>query len=249
MSAFIATHKSDIVLVRRAFQRKSAKHEPWISLALLMGMAVIFIWLVSLELEVDLWELARKLYEHNPGKLAEILSALIAVVLFTWIPFVRSRDKIVINSTGIAFKTPVPSWFPDIISGWVLPWSRVRDVDIRLSVGASQLILVINDDAGRHRKILIDAWILSEEEPKKPTLKDIFLYQKVLRVTTLEEMKARAETSPLIQALRAKNVVIRYPEAVGTGLMLDLQSSLRTKLAVVVLLGLLFYAIGYFFYQ
>ena len=242
MSAFIATHKPDIVLVRRAFQKKSVRYAPWISLVTLITMAVVFIWLASLVFEVDLWELAIKLYENNPGRLVEILGVLMIMVIHPWISYVLSRDEIVIGSTGIAFKTSIPSWVPSVISGWATPWSRVRSVDIRLLMGASQPTLAITDVAGGHRKILIDAWILSGEEPKKPTLRDAFRYQKTPRFATLEEMKAHAEASPLIQALRANNVAIRYPEAIGTGLMFDLQSNLRTKLVVVALLGLLFYA-------
>lgn len=242
MTVSVPVHRPDTVLVRRAFQQKSAKHAPWVFLALLMTMAAVFVWLMLFKYEGDFWEAARKLYENNPGRLVEILAGLAVTVLYPWIFYVQSRDRIVIDSAGISFQTPVPSWFPEIIRGWVLPWSRIRGVDIRLPMGTSQLILVITDGAGGHKKILIDAWILSGEEPRKPTLRDVFRYQKTPRVGTLEELKTRAEAAPLVQALRANNVAIHYPEAVGTGLMFDLQSNLRTKLVVVVLLGLLFYA-------
>lgn len=238
----IPVPKPDVVLVRRAYQQKSAKHAPWMFLVLLLMMAVMFGWLMLSKYEGDIVGAARKLYENNPMKLVEILVGLAVTVLYPWIFYVQSRDKIIIGSAGVSFYSPVPSWFPEAIRGWTLPWGSIRGVDIRLPMGTPQPVLVITDGIGGHKKILLDAWILSGEVPKKPTLRDVFRYQKERRAATLEELKARAEASPLVQALRANNVAIRYPDAVGTGLMFDLQSNLRTKLVVVMLLSLLFYA-------
>lgn len=153
----------------------------------------------------------------------------------------KAEIKIVISSTGIAYMTSLPTWFPAILNSWNISWSRIKTAEIRLTLGIVQPTLVIND-GGRNRKILIDAWVNVEDKPKKLSLWGMFQQQKTLRAISFEEMKTRVETSPLIQALRAHQVPVAYPHRTDAGLMFDLQSHPRTKVAVAVFLGLLIYA-------
>lgn len=165
------------------------------------------------------------------------------MLLLLLVVYVQKREKIVISATGIAFKTPIPTWFPEFISSWALPWGRIKKAEIRWLRGAPQPALFLVDGV-LSRKILLDAWVREgEKKPiEKPSLGDIFRYQAMPRAPSSEEMKTRVEASPLIQALHAHQVPVDYSVKTGTGMMFDLQSHPRTNVATAVFLGLLAYA-------
>lgn len=246
MSAYTDTHMPEVVLVRRELSKKSVRNGHWALVAvgvLMLVMVVGAVWLLApndLDRPAKLW---RK-WANNPKNILETLVILLVLGAHLAILFVGRRDRLVIGAASIAYETPLPGWLPAILTGWNLPWTRIKKVQIRLPLGTAQPTLVLNDGF-RGRKILVNAWVKQgEEEPKqKPSIQDLFRYRGMPRASSFEEMKTRLEASPLIQALRAHNVPIEYPGQAATGLMFDLQSRPRTNVAMIVFLGLLAYAL------
>ncbi|MBI5612972.1 MAG: hypothetical protein HY942_07900 [Gammaproteobacteria bacterium] len=243
MSASPATN--DIVLVRRAFQTKAAKHAGWIGLATVIILAAV-VWFVFLRVMPDdasILEKIGKSIEGKPWKLLEATANGLLVLFMALAIYIQRREKIVISVTGIAFKTPIPSWFPAFASRWTLPWTRIMKAKVRLPMGTAQPALFLSDGT-KSRKILVNAWVKQgeEEAKQKPSIQDLFRYRGMPRAPSFEDMKVRLEASPLLQALRAHNVPIDYPGSAATGLTFDLQSSPRTNAAMIVFLGLLAYA-------
>lgn len=245
MSAYTDTHTPEIVLVRRGLSKEAVRngHRALVAVGVLMLIMVAgVVWILvpnDPDLPAKLW---RK-WADNPKNILETLGILLVLAAHLVILFVGRRDRLAIGVAGIAYETPLPGWLPAILNGWNLPWTRIKKAKIRLPLGTAQPALFLNDGI-RSRKILVNAWVKKgEEEPKqKPSIQDLFRYRGTPRAPSFEEMKTRIEASPLIQALRAHNVPVEYPEQAATGLMFDLQSHPRTKAAAVVLIGLLIYA-------
>lgn len=245
MSASTTTPAVDIVLVRRAFQTKAAKHAVWVGLAMVIIFAAI-VWLAILRIAPDdtsILEKIGKSIEKDPWKLLEVTANTLLVLLMVLAIYIQRREKIVISISGIAFRTPISSRFPAFVSSWTLPWSRIKKAEIHLLMGTAQPALLLSDGT-KSRKILVNTWVKKdEEEPiQKPSIQELFRYRGIPRAPSFEEMKARLEALPLLQALRAHNVPVEYPKQTATGLMFDLQSHPRTKAIVAVFLGLLIYA-------
>jgi len=244
MPASTVAQPATVVLVRKNYNKTAAKHGWWVAIFVLSAMVALS-WIMArlwIPEDVNIWERLWKPVTENPGKLLEGVLILIALIAHILMTYVQSKDKIVISAAGIAYTTSLPSWLSAIIQGWSIPWSRIKSAEIHLALGMHQPTLILNDGA-RRRKILVDAWVKSEDKPKQiSSIWEMFRYQRTLRAAMFEEMKIRVEVSPLIQALRAHNVSINYPDAAGTGLMFDLQSQPRTNVAVAVFLGLLAYA-------
>lgn len=233
------------VLVRRGLSRKSARIQLWASAALgvsiLIMMAAMF-WLLAPNDPEALEKIWNK-WASNPKNILESLGLMLVIVAHVVVLYVGRRDRLVIGPDSIAYQTPLPDWLPAILAGWNLPWTRIKKAEIRLPMGMAQPVLFLSDGT-KSRKILVNAWVkMGEEKPKqKPSIQDLFRYRETLRAPSFEEMMAHLGDSPLIQALRAHRVQIEYPGQAATGLMFDLQSHPRTKVAVVVLIGLLGYA-------
>ncbi len=246
MSTPTASHTPELVLVRRELAKKSARNGLWVLavVGVLMVTTVVAVLLILAPNDPDLPEKLWRKWADNPKNILESLGILLVLATHVVILYVGRRDRLVIGVGGIAYETPLPGWLPAILTGWSLPWNRIKKAIIRVPLGMAQPALVLND--GVHsRKILINAWVKQgEEEPKtKPSIQDLFRYRGTPRAPSFEEMKARIEASPLIQALRAQHVPIEYPGQAATGLMFDLQSSPRTNVAMIVFLGLLAYAL------
>jgi hypothetical protein len=244
MSVFQPSSTFPVVLVRRDFSSKSTKAGLWAIavLGILVLVTLALLLLVRPEdanLPARLW---RKLAE-NPEAILKALAGLLVIVAHLFIFYVLANDRIAISAAGISYETPLPRWFPTAVTGWNFPWTRIKTAEVGLFLGIAQPYLRLGDGLRQKRKIMIDTWVRLEDRPKAPSLRELFRLQQARRREMLGDMRARLEQSPLILALRAHNISIRYAEEAGAGLMFDLQSHPRTKAAVVVLIGFLSYAV------
>lgn len=244
---------TSLILVRKAFHKKSAQRTHWAALTAII-VVVVFMWLTLRILtpeDVTPWQHLHKVLEalrENPGKLLELFGVLVLLTAESLAIYVQTKDKIIVNADGISYRTSIPSWLPVIASSWNLPWNRIRKAEIRLVMGQLQPILYLND-AVYSRKILIDAWVNEKDKSRaKSSFKDIFRYERIQRAATFDEMKARVEASPLVQSLRTHNIAINYPNMSNVGLTFDLKSSARTIIAIAVIMVLLAYAFIDFLY-
>lgn len=243
MPAFQPSSTFPVVLVRRDFSNKSTKAGLW-------AIAVLGI-LVLVTLAFLLWErpedanLSARLWlklAENPEAILKALGGLLVIVAHLFIFYVLANDRIAISAAGISYETPLPRWFPTALTGWNFPWTRIKTAEVGLFLGIAQPYLRLGDGLRQKRKIMIDTWVRLDDRPKAPSLRELFRLQQARRCEMLGDMRARLEQSPLILALRAHNISIRYPEEAGAGLMFDLRSHPRTKAAMVVLIGFLSYA-------
>lgn len=141
----------------------------------------------------------------------------------------RLQDRLVIDAHGIHFQRPARFLLPLTPRAWSIPWSRLKQAQLK-SLGPA-FFLVLNDGA-RRRRVIMDEWALPQTpwETAKLLLKQ--RQQRQRRRPAPEAALRLAEQLPLWQALRAHGVSIQLPDG-SSALLFDLTKNRHATSAVI----------------
>ena len=207
----------NVVLVRLLSLHPMARYGHWILYILMLLMpvlAVAFLWNVfdDPQARERLWRALADSFWRQPDVLLAVVAMPFLLIYMAVEYPARLKDRIVISETGIAFQRPARWRLAFTPRPWSLPWIRLKKAEMKLY--GSSILLMLGDGVHTHR-IVADNWVASDtpRETVKRLMKQL-LQRRRERVAPEEALRL-AEESPLLRALRARNVAIRVPDMSG----------------------------------
>lgn len=220
---------ADVVhLVRRLAHYEYPRRIALIAAALFLPAVVLlaFFMLGHADALVAALQTAFATMWQRPTQALWTLTAIpLGALYFAHFFFSQKYERLEISDAGLEYRYRLPGWLAPLSFAWRAPWSRLRGAEL-VTLRGRQPLLTLSDGTKKLRLVVFN-WIVPEQPFPIPNV-------TALLKPSAAAVQAAVDASPLIRALIARGVSIRYPERTD-GLYYDLFSNRHALVAVILL--------------
>lgn len=177
--------------------------------------------------------------QEQPTRLFDLFLMLIMVIVAPlWSLGVARNERLVLSKQGIAYHSPFKGMFGRLLPGWQLSWSELESISLGNQLVRGQLI--IKPRQGKPRRLIAHVWRM-ENDNVRPKLKSIFArleYERELQQYSLLAL----EQLPLLRYIQ-EVLGFTIDTQSRSDMDFDLAKNPRTRLLMILLFGLMAYAI------
>jgi len=191
------------LIPRLAVQSRQQKYALWVGVGIVIAvLLVLFVMFLKVfpNGELDWSVLAGKLWKKiksDPLRpTLDVLVIALTAVHLVYLLFIQRRERLVLTSTGIQRRSPMPEWVPFVRATWSLSWAQVRSATLRKGWGGnSQMVMLEMVAGGQKYRLYPFYWVDPATHVVESPWKQAF---RALRPSP-EAMAAQIEEGPLVQ--------------------------------------------------
>jgi len=234
----------DTLVLQRANVKISARDRKLLTLAMVLViltfLTIAVMAIVSKQPDADVSNILAMIRDKltaKPGSFVVMLMMFPLVMLVPWLTNkISENEKLVLDITGITYFPPFAGILKNWVPTWHLDWAEIKTVSLGHTFTRGQL--VITPETGKVRRLISHLWV--QEDKVSNGSRSLFL--RIARQQQLQNDSIAILELPLLRYIREKAGINIDTKSRGDA-DFDLAGNPKTRTAMVILFGLLLYAI------